>query len=167
MKKTFLLILTMMVVSMFVGCKQSRSDEPTAQSNYVDLGLPSSTLWKNVNEKNAQKEYDLFTFDEAVKSFGYQLPTKEQWLELIEECTWSWTFGGYKIIGPNHNYIVLPGDGRCDCDGEYKNKTGDGDYWSAASDGGDGAYKCSFDSGTKGGIGWSFCCESNSVRLVR
>ncbi len=169
MKRKLLFILTIGITCLFTACanKNTPNNNGEEETNYVDLGLPSGTLWKNANEINAQKEYNLFTFDEAVNAFGYDLPTKEQWQELIDECTWSWTFGGYKIIGPNHNYIILPGDGRYDCDGGYKNKTGDGDYWSAASDEGNGAYGCSFDSGTTGDISWYFVCDGLSVRLVR
>ena len=117
MKKTLLFILTAMVVCMFTSCKQSSSDEPTEQNIYVDLGLPSGTLWKNQNEQpNPNDKYGFYTYDEAVSKFGYELPTKEQCQELIDECSWSWTFGGYKVTGPNRNYIILPPDGENDCD---------------------------------------------------
>ena len=80
--------------------------------NYVDLGLPSGTKWKATNEKNAaDAEYDFFTYDEAVSQFGDRLPTKDQCEELSAECQWSWTGNGYKVTGPNGNFITLPAAG--------------------------------------------------------
>lgn len=84
-----------------------------AQSDYVDLGLPSGTLWKNYNEKGH------FTYDEATSRFGENLPTKEQWEELIKHCQWTvmkkgYDITGYKIIGPNGNSISLSAEGASD-----------------------------------------------------
>ena len=44
---------------------------------YVDLGLPSGTLWKAENEIAGH-----YTYEEAVVKFESKLPTKEQWEEL-------------------------------------------------------------------------------------
>jgi len=105
-----------------------KSTSPKAESNmqnsYVDLDLPSKTLWKTQNEK------DLYSFDRAVESFRNKLPTKEQWQELIDECTWIWVEPGewnyyeememyehegdlpfYIVIGKNGNTITLPAEG--------------------------------------------------------
>ncbi|MCQ2271186.1 MAG: hypothetical protein MJZ72_00120 [Bacteroidales bacterium] len=38
---------------------------------YVDLGLPSGTKWKDKNESG------FYDYDAAVRSFGSKLPTKE------------------------------------------------------------------------------------------
>ncbi|MBO5960709.1 MAG: hypothetical protein J6P99_02550, partial [Paludibacteraceae bacterium] len=46
---------------------------------YVDLGLPSGTLWKDANEGG---DNALYTYDEAVNRWGSKLPTKEQLGEL-------------------------------------------------------------------------------------
>lgn len=48
---------------------------------FVDLNLPSGTLWATTNVEG------YFTFDEAVEKFGNNLPTKEQWKELIENTS--------------------------------------------------------------------------------
>ena len=52
-----------------------------ASEGYVDLGLPSGTLWKNANEGGDDA---LYTYDEAVSMFGDKLPTKEQLKKYTE-----------------------------------------------------------------------------------
>lgn len=93
---------------------------------YVDLGLPSGTMWKEFNANG------FYTYDDAVSQFGKRLPTKEQWEELRAECQWSWTGGGCKITGPNGNSITLPAAGRFDCDGRNGCEHTHGDYWSSS-----------------------------------
>ena len=98
----------------------------TAQTSmYVDLGLPSGTIWSKVNEKG------LFSYNEAVSKFGNQLPTSAQIGELMEVCILKWTGNGYNITGPNGNSIFLPITGYCEA-GEYPTdvKSG-GYYWSS------------------------------------
>ena len=56
---------------------------------YVDLGLPSGTKWKNMNETNADDDYDFYTYDEAVRVFGDSLPNYKQFRELLTYCTWT------------------------------------------------------------------------------
>ncbi len=90
---------------------------------YIDLGLPSGTLWCNLNEEG------LYTHDDAVIRFGDALPTTEQWKELQNSCQWTWNGNGYKIVGPNGASIILPAAGRRLCDGTPER--GDGYYWSA------------------------------------
>ena len=41
-------------------------------AGYVDLGLPSGTLWKDKNEEGG-----FYTYDQAVSKFGNKLPTKD------------------------------------------------------------------------------------------
>lgn len=101
---------------------------------YVDLGLPSGTLWatRNVGAKNASDYGDYITFDEACK---YELPKKWQFNELIEECTWKWdkldgTFGCY-VIGPSGLYIFLPAAG-FRSDTSFGSVGSNGRYWSCA-----------------------------------
>lgn len=73
---------------------------------YVDLGLESGTLWKATNEYCG-----LITFEQAVISFNNNLPSKEQWEELISSCTWVWMGNGYTVTGPNNENIFLPAEG--------------------------------------------------------
>ena len=78
---------------------------------YVDLALPSGTLWAktNVGAKEESDYGDYLTFEEACK---YNLPTKEQMEELIRCCTWKWVKvkdkPGCLVIGRNGNTIFLP-----------------------------------------------------------
>lgn len=48
------------------------------EKEYVDMGLPSGTLWASENEEG------YFTFDEAVEKFGNSLPARWQFCELID-----------------------------------------------------------------------------------
>jgi hypothetical protein len=83
---------------------------------YIDLGLPSGTLWKNANEEG------YYTFEQASRFTA--LPTKMQWNELIKYCHWSWSGWqsdnrGYIIVGPNGASIFLPVYGSRISDREY------------------------------------------------
>ena len=170
MKKTFLFVLTAMVVCMFTGCKQSSSDEPTEQNIYVDLGLPSGTLWKNQNEVNPNHKFGLFTFNQAIDMYGQQLPTREQWQELLDKCTWSWTYEGFKVVGNNKNYIIIPAEGAMDdMDKEPYGIGEDGNYWTSAPSGTRDAWAFEFEAGGKDiGIDNNLSQETYiSVRLVQ
>lgn len=104
MKKIVIFNL-MLCALLMAGCKDKVEVE---DKNYIDLGLSSGTLWKSMNE-NVAGEY--FLHDGADNLFGDEMPTKEQFLELINECSWEWVGMGCKIIGPNKNYITLPAMG--------------------------------------------------------
>ena len=80
---------------------------------YVDLGLPSGTLWKNADEICGSISYE-----EAVSRYGNNMPTLEQLVELKTFCTWTKTSGGYNVTGPNNITIFFP----------VPNKKG---YWSS------------------------------------
>lgn len=100
--------------------------EPAQPAEYVDLGLPSGTLWKSSVEEG------LFTHEQAVSQFGEQLPTKEQWTELKDSCQWKWNAKGYTVIGKNGDSIVLPAAGYRTCEGEFKSVDVYGGYWSSS-----------------------------------
>lgn len=47
------------------------SNEPTGNSNtgeFIDLGLPSGTLWKNQNEQNPKDDHRFYTYDDAMSA---------------------------------------------------------------------------------------------------
>ena len=146
---------------------EAERDAELAGQGYVNLGLPSGTLWKNANEGGDDARY---TYDEAVRRFGSKLPTKQQLEELKNECTWTWTWNmwtdGYRITGPNGNSIFLPAAGYRFCDGEVSLVGTSGVYWSSAPYGSDDAWSLDFDSS---GVymGYYNRCDGQSVRLVR
>ena len=130
---------------------------------YVDLGLPSGTLWKNSNEGGDNARY---TYDEAVSRFGNKLPTKQQLEELKNKCTWTWTGSGYKVIGPNGNSIYLPAAGYRICNGDVSSVGRFGNYWSSTPGDSDGAWSLFFfSSGVQKGN--YYRCSGHSVRLVK
>ena len=141
------------------------------EHEYVDLGLPSGTLWAKMNvgatkpedygyifawgEINTKSIFDLDTYKWfksvgyydygytkycTMSSYGYhgfvdnkteldteddaafcnwspswRIPTKEQLLELYNECSWQWTqrngVNGQLVTGPNGNSMFLPAQG--------------------------------------------------------
>ncbi len=93
---------------------------------YVDLGLPSGTLWKDKNESG------YYNYDAAIRSFDSKLPTKEQFEELKNSCTWTWTGSGYKLVGPSGEYIILPALGYRTCNEIHYYSVGSiGYYWTS------------------------------------
>ncbi len=128
---------------------------------WVDLGLPSGTLWKNTNEAGG-----FYTYDEAMNKFGSRLPTQTQWEELINKCTWTWTGNGYRVTGINGRSITLPAAGFRYCYGSMNNVGSCGNYWSSTPRDSDGAWGLGFNSG---GVGVYYCnrCDGQSVRLVQ
>ena len=132
-----------------------------SSQQYVDLGLPSGTLWKSANEKGG-----LYCYDEAISKFGNKLPTREQWEELKGMCTWSWTGKGYKVTGDNGHSITLPASGLRYCDGSSGTVGSHGFYWSYNPNGSDDAWSFFFNS-IKTNIGNDDQCFGFSVRLVQ
>lgn len=131
-------------------------------AGYVDLGLPSGTLWKAENE-----DCGLIKYDQAVNFYGNSLPTKEQWEELKNSCIWTWTGNGYKVKGKSGESIVLPAAGcRSNYDGTLYNVGSNGNYWSSTPNGSGGAWDLYFYSGGVY-VSHDFRCSSQSVRLVR
>lgn len=90
------------------------------EQGYVDLGLPSGTLWKSKNEYNYAARSTFFS-KESVKEFGNRVPTKQQFVELMEKCKRTNEYRGYYkdykyliFVGPNGNTIELPAQGMID-----------------------------------------------------
>ena len=135
----------------------------TIPQGYVDLGLPSGTLWKNANEGG---DNALYTFDEAVSRFGNKLPTKQQLEELKNKCTWTWTGSGYKVTGPNGNSIFLPAAGNRNCNGNVYLVGTYGGCWSSTPGDSDRAWDLSFGS-SRVRMSYGDRCSGQSVRLVQ
>lgn len=158
---------------------QTKDTKPPATTNskpravdrsygqWVDLGLPSGTLWKNANETNPGDDHDFYTYDEAVQKFGDKLPTKAQLRELKDKCTWTWSSNkkGYKVAGRNGNSIFLPAAGIRGCYSGVDYVGSYGHYWSSTPRGSD-AWYLGFDSG---GVHMDDHgrCDGLSLRLVQ
>ena len=142
--------------------------DTTASEEYVDLGLRSMTLWKNANEKNAgDPQNGFYTYDEAIADFGNNLPTREQFMELVQSCEWRWVDAGYYIVvGPNKKHITLPAAGCRDCMGEISYLRTYGFYWSSTPDGSTKAWYLNFYSNAVY-MYRDKRCYANSVRLIR
>lgn len=73
---------------------------------WVDLGLPSGTLWSKDYLRDENGDIVYMTNDEAKH---YNLPTFEQFEELRSECK---QYNGTIFLGPNGNKIELKRVGR-------------------------------------------------------
>ena len=158
----FIAVIAMLVVNTY------QINQYESRSGYVDLGLPSGTLWKKVDEGADRTNFGqaYYTYDEAVTNFGSKIPTKAQWEELKDYCTWSWIGDGYKVTGPSGNSITLPAAGFRGCDGEIYGVGTYGYYWSSTPYDSDGAWCLRFFSSEVNMYSYYRCC-GQSVRLVQ
>lgn len=90
------------------------------KTEFVDLGLPSGTLWAaDYERENGIIKY--LPYDKASK---LNIPTEEQWKELSEACRWEYKFDNnddqkhFVCVGPNGNcihfyYTRIVRDGEC------------------------------------------------------
>lgn len=71
---------------------------------WIDLGLPSGTLWAEQNENGYYDEY------RAQKKFLKSLPRKEDFFELIKHCWKRWDPEriGLEFMGPNGAKLFFP-----------------------------------------------------------
>ena len=145
------------------AARKAKAERQAELLKYVNLGLPSGTCWRNSNEGGDNARY---TYNEAVSRFGNKLPTKQQFVELKNKCTWTWTDHGYKVIGPNGNSIYLPAAGDRYCEGFVYGVGTYGVYWSSTPYDSDNACCLYFDS-SKVYLGHSYLCYGQSVRLVQ
>lgn len=84
------------------------------QTEFVDLGLPSGTLWAKDYEQSEGKTMYL----PYCQANGMGIPTEELWNELLEHCKWQGiysstgvSFYGVSCIGPNGNVIKFRSKG--------------------------------------------------------
>lgn len=110
---------------------------------YVDLGLPSGTLWA---EESVQC---LVSYDVAMDFYGNAIPSQTQWEELMNNCTW--TYGelddniyGFTVKGSNGNTINLLCQGSLTCKGVYIESDTEGWYWTSTATDEDNAYAAFF-----------------------
>jgi len=141
--------------------KEKGEIAPAIPAGYVDLGLPSGTLWKEQNEIDG-----FCTYEQAMTLFGNNLPTKEQLEELIISCKWTWIGGGYTVEGPSGESITLPAAGYRDCDGTVHNIGSDGYFWSSRTYNSEVASELYFNS-AQVEVDLNKRCGGRSIRLVR
>lgn len=83
-----------------------------------------NSQWYNVSEEDLKSggvidEQGNLTasYDVATQKLGsaFRMPTKEEFQELKDDCTWTWTkqndVSGYKVVGTNGNSIFFPASG--------------------------------------------------------
>lgn len=99
---------------------------------YIDLGLPSGTLWSkcNLGAVSPEEQGDLYTwgftpnghaslflndiqgteYDIARYLLGDEwcIPNVDQYQELIDNCQFNYDDNGANIIGPNGNMVYIP-----------------------------------------------------------
>ena len=164
-------ILACIVSFVVVASVLDKKDEPISRTEqavrkipagYVDLGLPSGTLWKDHNEACG-----LITYDQALKEFGNRIPDKEQMLELKNLCNWTWNGNGYTVEGPSGKTITLPAEGSLNCDGGLGQVGIGGYYWSSTPGDSDDAWHLDFDYDEVLVECYYYHCVGQSIRLVR
>lgn len=93
------------------GYNKVVKDSVSEGSEFVDLGLPSGTLWSSDYVKDGD-EVSFLPYPEALK---YNIPTEEQVDELQKFCEISRKSDGsntaYIVLGPNGNAITFKGYG--------------------------------------------------------
>ncbi len=117
------------------------------KQEFIDLGLLSGNLWATENEV-AENGYPLYaTFDEAVKQFGENLPTKNDWQELLDNVPHLWDKKrmGLLFVARNGAELFLPVSGYRDRSSVYNVQIG-GYYWSATAYDSSNAYYLFFSS---------------------
>ena len=169
----------------FVSCDNEPVVSDYNGYGYVDLGLSVKWATCNVGAGSPEDYGDYFAWGETKPKLSYteenytytdnpetlssirdaasvnmggswRMPTKGEWMELQEECTWEWkqsykgTTAGYLVTSKaNGNSIFFPAAG-------YRGNSGLdgagslGDYWSSSLDAynSDGAYGLHFSSGS-------------------
>jgi uncharacterized protein (TIGR02145 family) len=110
-----------------------REKTPEIPDGFVDLGLPSGTLWASCNiGANSPEEYGEYINWNNAQSYG--CPSIDEIEELIENCTEEWiTLNGVKgqkfVSNINGNSIFLPAAGYRY---GYRYDAGkNGNYWSS------------------------------------
>ena len=111
-----------------------------AGEQYVDLGLPSGTMWKSENEEG------LLDYKTAWKKYKRRMPSIKQWEELKRYCEWTWTGNGYQVIGPNGASIFMPAAGYRNFSGQIGKVGVFGNYWSSTTKDSEEAWRFGFES---------------------
>lgn len=95
------------------------ANAPEGYGDYYRWGetVPFTEKSPKYEYKNIGNNIQGTQFDAATVNLGkpYMMPTHDQQVELIENCTWEWTtlngVKGIKVTGPNGNHIFFPASG--------------------------------------------------------
>ena len=139
--------------------------ETSTKSSYTEEN--SSTFGKSMGNIGGNSSYDVARYRWGG---SWRMPTKAEWQELVDKCTWTWTtqggHNGYKVTGKNGKSIFLPAAGwrygtSPDGVGEY------GYYWSSTPGESDTYSACSHCFNSSNHIvHWYRRYDGNSVRPV-
>lgn len=135
------------------------------EKKWVDLGLPSGTLWCDTNEEG------YYPWNEMMNKFDKEnLPKLTDFAELYDYCDWKWDDKkkGMVVTGPNGNCIFIPASGSRSDSGKLNKVNSYGYCWSASCPNNDTAYYLYFH--YHGYVNPTYSCSydySNSVRLVK
>ena len=163
MKKALTILCASLLAIILLSCDNNGGNN----GKYVNLGLPSGTLWA---AENAEGPY--YYYPDALATYGNSIPTKEQIEELIDNCEWTWDKTGYKVVGPNGKSIFFPALGNQDDKGEVELLGTFGFYWSCTPEDGKSTYALIFCSDTKYSPAYIVCWSASynhhcAVRLVK
>ena len=127
--------------------------ETTTKETYYEDNCPTYRLSNSEllsqgyidGEGNLTSQYDAAT---ANWGGSWRMPTKAEYNELLNNCTWTWTtqnsVNGYKVTGPSGASIFLPTAGY-----RYESSLYHvgifGNYWSSTPDDGDDDYAYGLD----------------------
>lgn len=156
--------------------------DTTDKDGFTIPGTTTSGYTKYVTKSNASRNgYDGFYDDKtvldpeddaAIANWGgsWRMPTRAEQDELRTKCAWEWKElngkKGYKVTGPNGNFIFLPAPGFRQ-DSSFYNVGYSGYYWSSSLNESysDGAFYLYFYSDY---VGWGgdLRYEGQSVRAV-
>lgn len=103
----------------YKDCKEDISvDLQNGETEYIDLGLPSGTMWSSDYKQN-DNDRDYLPYGRAEL---LNIPTQEQWEELKDNCKWEFEIDdAYDLckaqcVGPNGNTLLFERTGRQDFD---------------------------------------------------
>lgn len=94
-------------------------EQPVGKTEFVDLGLPSGTLWS----ADYEKVDDDFLYLPFAQANVLNIPTKEQWNELFQSCQQhcEYEYSGNSrfinqvvFVGPNGNILTINVTGKID-----------------------------------------------------
>ena len=124
--KKILLLMAIALPFVFISCGDDKEDEPTTPDNheYVDLGLPSGTLWAtcNVGADSPEEYGDYFAWGETTPKQIYDWDTYKWWhwvCDTISEHYYEVDMTFYKYYFQNWtDNAYVEGDGKTELEPE-------------------------------------------------